>query len=55
MYICGIEVVVFIKCVNIIIWYNLMVLYKVFEIDFLCVLIICILIDEYLYKNMMLD
>lgn len=33
-----------------------MVLYKVFEIDFLFVLIICILIDEYLlYINMMLD
>lgn len=32
-----------------------MVLYKVLEIDFSCVSIICILIDEYLYKNMTLD
>lgn len=36
--------------------HNLMVLYKVFEIDFSCVSIICILIDEYLsYINMTLD
>lgn len=54
MYICGIEAAAPTKCANIITRHNLMVLYKVLEIDFSCVLIICILIDEYLYKNMTL-
>lgn len=55
MYICGIEAAAPTTCANIITRHNLMVMYKVLEIDFSCVSIICILIDEYLYKNMTLD
>lgn len=55
VYLWRIEAAAPTKCANIITRHNLMVLYKVLEIDFSSVSIICILIDEYLYENMTLD